>query len=100
MTAEDPSSNLASTVTRPGSKWDSTPREKRKRKPLSVTLSDAERAMLEAFARDCGKLRLSRVVAAAIYAFAHLSHDERLDACRQALAANRRTSSKPKRAGA
>lgn len=49
-----------------GSTWRSTPRAKRNRKELSVTLSDEERVELEAIAKDAGEAPLSRVVAAAI----------------------------------
>lgn len=49
-----------------GSAWSSTPRAKRHRKELSVTLSDEEREALEAIAKRAGGAPLSRVVAAAI----------------------------------
>lgn len=45
-----------------GSPWRSTPRAARRRKPLSVTLSNEERAALEAYATARG-LTLSQAVA-------------------------------------
>lgn len=66
------------------SPWSSTPRRKRKRKPLSVTLSDRERELLEMLAHECGPTALSRLVAAAIHEFSHLSPERQRDALDQA----------------
>lgn len=60
-----------------GSPWFATPRRKRKRKPLSVTLSDEERAALERIARESGEKKLSRVVATAIVILAAMSQGQR-----------------------
>jgi hypothetical protein len=47
------------------SEWSSTPRERRKRKPLTITLSDEERDLAERLAAAY-EVSLTRLVAVAI----------------------------------
>lgn len=69
--------------------WSSTPRELRRRKPLQVTLDDADREELEALAKKHG-VSLSVTVSAAIMALFRSASGPERTAIRDAVARAKR----------